>query len=106
MKKLSIFIMLGLLTILFCGFNEKSFATDYSMEQCRKMIELGNDELSEQDVDSAKMYYRRAIQSNPFCTEAWVKYDELMKLISKEEPINWDKLRVKSKKSEDPFEGF
>ncbi|UOD35101.1 hypothetical protein DSN97_01820 [Deferribacteraceae bacterium V6Fe1] len=104
MKRKIIYI----LTFLFC-FGLIGFSADLNMEQSKIMIENGNKALMEKDIESAKMYMRRAIQLNPYNVEAWDKYDELMKIISKNEPIKWDKIIVKgedSKQEEDPFAGF
>jgi len=96
-----------ILIFVFC-FGLAGFSADLSMEQSRIMIENGNKALMEKDIESAKMYLRRAIQLNPYNVEAWEKYDELMKIISSNEPIKWEKIIVKgnSEKEEDPFAGF
>jgi len=101
----SFLFVFSLVTGVFC---DKSYATDYSMEKCRQMIALGNEELSDKDINAAKMYYRRAIQQNPYCNDAWVKYEELMKVISKDEPVDWSKLQVQTeeKEEDDPFADF
>ncbi len=109
MKKIysliSFLFVFSLVAGIFC---DTSYATDYSMEKCRQMIELGNEELSDKDLNAAKMYYRRAIQQNPYCNEAWAKYEELMKVISKNEPVDWSKLQIQKeeKEAEDPFAEF
>ncbi len=102
---ISFLLVFSLVSGMFC---DTSYATDYSMEKCRQMIKLGNEELSDKDVNAAKMYYRRAIQENPYCSDAWAKYDELMKVISKNEPVDWSKLQVQNeqKEEDDPFAVF
>ncbi len=104
MKKISIIF------IILLGFSIIGFADGLKIEQSKEMISKGNAALMEKDIKSAKMFMRRAIQLNPYSTEAWEKYDELMKIISRREPVKWDKIIVKGKETEkeedDPFAGF
>lgn len=101
-----------LLGVMFIGLNvTKGYSSDLSLEQSKKMIELGEESLKEKDMASAIMYFRRAVQFNPYNVDAWEKYDELMKLRAKNEPIKWDKIQVNcsgsgQSSSNDPFAEF
>lgn len=55
-------------------------ALEINKEKSRIMVEHGDKALMEKDFDSAKIYYKQAIQYDPFNKVAFDKYENLIRI--------------------------
>ncbi|PLX70422.1 MAG: hypothetical protein C0602_06315 [Denitrovibrio sp.] len=86
MKKYIIGIMM--LSLLALVAMPQAHAVDISKEQCRQMLALGDQAMSEEKFDVAKNYYKRALQYDPWSRAAWGKYDVLVQITSGEGTVD------------------
>lgn len=78
--KSTIKLMVILLTILLGISAIEATAVEINKEKSREMIEHGDKSLMEKDFNSAKIYYKQAIQYDPFNKIAMDKYENLIKI--------------------------
>jgi len=69
--------------LIICAFllqstwGEQPIVVDKAM--CEKMISLGKAAFDKGDFKQAKLYYRKAIQADPYSMRAWLYYDAASK---------------------------
>lgn len=67
-------------TILFVVSIVDSMAVEIKKEKSRVMLEQGDRALMEKDFNAAKLYYKQAIQYDPFNKVAMDKYENLIRI--------------------------
>jgi len=92
-KIVILFILLSTLGLILFK-SEKSYSVDISKEQCIQMISFGDDALLEKDYVTAKNYYKRAIQYDPWNISAWEKYDILVQVMTEGKEIDLSKIKI------------
>jgi len=79
MRKIIIIASISL-AIFILGLANKSYTLDINKEKSRNLVIQGDESLMAKNFNSAKIFYKMAIQFDPFNKEAIEKYENLIKV--------------------------
>lgn len=93
-KKSILYVVLLAMLISGAFVVNSAFAVDISKEKCRIMLFNGDKELVDKDFAAAKMYYRRAVQYDPWNKNAWDKYEAMVQVVSSGQEVDLSNLNI------------
>lgn len=82
MKGKVVFPLLVAIFLVVAFFASSSHSLGISKEKSQTMLRYGDESMLEKDFVSAKNFYRRAIEFDPYNPQAWKKYETLVQIVT------------------------